>query len=941
MSAGEIQLAALGMQDVHLTGSPQVTYFDGVYRRHTPFSVQSFNIPFQDQNIIWGNQGICRIPYKGDMVQSLTLSVTLPALYPITDQYKWPAPAQTFSPLPYFYINGQGPAYISSIGVTTFYIVNTTQSPSWLPSHVVFSPAQNKFVFDASVKSVSVAQKDVNSVGVFWGLDPHGFSSIGTIGGVPVTTWTSGSNLTLIESGWVPYATSATTSSTNSLLFTQGAAVSSGFLNFSTFGQTIGSSIFMQATKNGSIKFNYKGSYAFLIEPAGLPWNITGIGVGHSPTDGPPSSVSYDYFYSYAVQFSASNPRVILPFYVSDISQYYFVKFEPGNSATLSASSEVSLMDLNEFWILTGNTAVNKSNVDFSNGWTRQSFTQNILSVSQNNFSFFSQGLYNIYGELTAPSSNTITSVGLWQNDTNRLVTQWNTTQAASPTLTFSLPVQVVNPTLNNYSLIVRSLDSWNGVSNLVSNSMIAVEYFGTSSTFNDQENDLRQNGFFVQMKNLNNQGLGTTSLNFRSSANQFGTSSYDVRVNTDGRIEFSVATNYRISSYLETSNAYVSNITILTMASGGSTMYPVQTQNIPLGISGGYTVDMVLNAVTSNVYQMQIGLAGSILGQTTTNITSNSYFTFLGVSSNIILQNYSYVDSVGTYLIQSAELRIGGQSVETLTGEYIEIYNDLYVPQENQPGLTLLTGKLDSSPVYTIPGFSGRTYYINLPFFFYSNAELSLPVCALGLQDLEVWVTFNDFQVLLASPGIVPTPSSVVTSMIVDYAYLSDPEVRWFSSHRQDYIIRQIQYDTFGLGGSLNFDIDFSGPVRELYFVIQDSSSGPYSYATDPSMGLTITLNGEDMIDQSTMEYHFMRFVAPLHCYSRQPDRILHVVPLCRNPQDPRPSGSVNMSRIYQKKFQISLPTMPSLSTKTLRLMAASFNVLRVENGLAGIMFQ
>jgi hypothetical protein len=188
---------------------------------------------------------------------------------------------------------------------------------------------------------------------------------------------------------------------------------------------------------------------------------------------------------------------------------------------------------------------------------------------------------------------------------------------------------------------------------------------------------------------------------------------------------------------------------------------------------------------------------------------------------------------------------------------------------------------------------------------------------------------------------GQIPTPESVQTSMIVDYAYLSTPEIDWFSSHRQDYIIRQYQYDTFSLGSSLTFDINFKGPVRELYFVIQDASATPYVYSTDPGIGLTVTLNGEDYLDGSTLENHFLRYMAPLTSYARQPDRILHLVPLCRRPQDPRPSGSINMSRIYQKKFELSLPTLSSLNTKTLRVIAVSYNVLRVENGLAGIMYQ
>jgi hypothetical protein len=331
----------------------------------------------------------------------------------------------------------------------------------------------------------------------------------------------------------------------------------------------------------------------------------------------------------------------------------------------------------------------------------------------------------------------------------------------------------------------------------------------------------------------------------------------------------------------------------------------------------------------------VRVGLAGTITGQITTNVTSNAYFTILGITGTGAPLSYSYVDSVGTYLIESAELRMGGRLVETLTGEMIEIYNDLRVPQENQPGLTLLTGKLDSSYVYT-----DRTYYINLPFFFYGQAELSLPICALPLQDLEILINFNNFQSLLLSQNQVPTPSSVITSMVIDYAYLSEPEIQWFMTHRQDYIITQVQYDTFLLNGSLTFRMDFIGAVRELFFVIQDYADAVYSYDEDQGIGVTINFNGEDFVDSSTLDYHFLRFIAPLKYYIRQPDRKIHMLPLCKTPLNSRPSGSVNMSRIYQKTIQFTLPTLSSIATKTIRLMAVSYNILRVENGMSGIMF-
>ena len=90
MSAGYIQLAAIGQQDAYLTGEPQVTYFSGVYKRHTPFVLEAYDIPFNGQYVTYGETAICRIPPKGDLVRGLTLKMTLPALYNPGTDWTWP-----------------------------------------------------------------------------------------------------------------------------------------------------------------------------------------------------------------------------------------------------------------------------------------------------------------------------------------------------------------------------------------------------------------------------------------------------------------------------------------------------------------------------------------------------------------------------------------------------------------------------------------------------------------------------------------------------------------------------------------------------------------------------------------------------------------------------------------------------------------------------------
>jgi len=287
-----------------------------------------------------------------------------------------------------------------------------------------------------------------------------------------------------------------------------------------------------------------------------------------------------------------------------------------------------------------------------------------------------------------------------------------------------------------------------------------------------------------------------------------------------------------------------------------------------------------------------------------------------------------AYNDSVGTLAIKSAVLKIGGQTIQTLTGEYIEMWNDLNVPAENQPGLTLLTGKRD-----TTPASASRIYYINLPFYFYNNPELFIPVVALGRQNVEVFVTFNSFPQLSPSTLIDPLLDA---SIIAEYVLLSEPEREWFQKASIDYIITQCQYQTIDLLPEFSnsiFKLNIKNPVRELFFIVHGISDSAYSYSPLRSLGLSI--NGEDVF---LSDAAYLGTIQPFNNYPTSPSRLYYTYSFAYDPTDPRPTGHLNFSRIQQTLLDISIP--PTHVSKQFTVIAVNHNILRIENGLAGLMF-
>jgi hypothetical protein len=74
-----LQLVARGRQDAYLTSNPQMTFFKHVYRRYTPFALESIPIEF-DGTPEFGRRISCILPRKADLLSSLFIEVDLPAL---------------------------------------------------------------------------------------------------------------------------------------------------------------------------------------------------------------------------------------------------------------------------------------------------------------------------------------------------------------------------------------------------------------------------------------------------------------------------------------------------------------------------------------------------------------------------------------------------------------------------------------------------------------------------------------------------------------------------------------------------------------------------------------------------------------------------------------------------------------------------------------------
>ena len=116
------------------------------------------------------------------------------------------------------------------------------------------------------------------------------------------------------------------------------------------------------------------------------------------------------------------------------------------------------------------------------------------------------------------------------------------------------------------------------------------------------------------------------------------------------------------------------------------------------------------------------------------------------------------YNESIGHTIIDHVDLVIGGQLVQRIPRDWLQIYSEHYITQTKQTALSKLIGKYpgeDSGiPVSAGPpiinDYLGKAttptkYIVDIPFYFHNNPELAIPLCALTKQECEIEIKLSE----------------------------------------------------------------------------------------------------------------------------------------------------------------------------------------------------
>ena len=305
-----------------------------------------------------------------------------------------------------------------------------------------------------------------------------------------------------------------------------------------------------------------------------------------------------------------------------------------------------------------------------------------------------------------------------------------------------------------------------------------------------------------------------------------------------------------------------------------------------------------------------------------------------------------AYVSSVGHAIIDKVELKIGTQVVDTLYGDYLNIYEELTARPGKQLGEMIGKGSLTERQAWAT---DDQQLYIPLPFWFSAGPQSALPLVALSHHTVELKVYWAQNWVALHDDDAMTLDSSKVSADILcDYVLLNQEERERVSNKEYEAIITQVQasqVDGHIMSSKSNtIDLDFNHPCKELLFACRPADNKPLDYgAEDIIETISFKVNGSERFNQNNRDpvpARLFRTLQPLYHHSNIPSQKVYCYSFSLYPEKSQPSGSLNFSRIDKAKLKVELVDAATGADNVFYLFACSYNILRIGSGIGGLAF-
>jgi hypothetical protein len=254
--------------------------------------------------------------------------------------------------------------------------------------------------------------------------------------------------------------------------------------------------------------------------------------------------------------------------------------------------------------------------------------------------------------------------------------------------------------------------------------------------------------------------------------------------------------------------------------------------------------------------------------------------------------------------LIDKVELLIGGSVIDTQDSIFTE-----------KIAIDTFAQNVSRSAIGTHPGVHARSYFYPLRFFFCEGPQCALPLVALNYHSVELRIYWGS------------QASNYNFEMYANYYYLDNEERGNMAIRTHDMLITQVQKNV--PSGETVQDLTFNHPVK----YIASSDTSVEGALTSPTNRVKLSINGVELSNYKWGKPHFIDVMNYYHTnFVTSPDFFLYC--FCLMTSSLQPTGTLNFSRIESAKLMSE--TLPINDP----IYAVSYNILRVQNGMAALLY-
>jgi len=324
--------------------------------------------------------------------------------------------------------------------------------------------------------------------------------------------------------------------------------------------------------------------------------------------------------------------------------------------------------------------------------------------------------------------------------------------------------------------------------------------------------------------------------------------------------------------------------------------------------------------------------------------------------------ETIGYCNSIGYAIIKEVQLKIGGNIIDTQTGEWLYTWSQLVLSEGKR---AVFNDNIKKFNTNSPDNFKGGKVFIPLQFWFCqliekssSNIPLVFPLIAMKNSEIELIVRLKKIEDILISVDNSKLSNEKMSklnilnnSILIDYIILMPEErIKYLNAKNQIYLITQVQEHRFMYSsGVSNINVNlrnFRYPIIEILWTLRDLTrveNNEYFNFTDNDINnnnrssfystAKLTFDGRDRIPE--IDSNYFTNIEPGKIHKSVPFRQqINCFSFSIKPEKfEQPNGSCNFSGLHEPKLILKMRKDITIPDIELIVYGFNYNVLQIND--------